>query len=115
MGAEVGVQNMCMEMAAEMAGKMALGAQMRTQLPVYFWFTSGLLLVYFQEVLESQMLDRWCHWTLDPIFFFILMVFHLYFKGFSFLSQFTSGNASENLSGTSGTRTSAKCKNMNFQ
>ena len=43
MGAEMGVQNMCMEMAAEMAGKMALGAQTWTQLPVYFQFTSGSL------------------------------------------------------------------------
>ena len=42
--AEMGVQNIRMEMAAEMAGKTTLEAQTRTYLPVYFWFTSGLLL-----------------------------------------------------------------------
>ena len=40
MGAEMGVQNMCMEMAPQMAENMALGAQTRSQLPVHFRLTS---------------------------------------------------------------------------
>ena len=63
MGAEMGVQNMCMEMAAEMAGKMALGAQTRTPLPVYFRFTSSL------RPGNAQITDAGPLVPLDPIFF----------------------------------------------
>ena len=82
------VQNVCMEMATEMAGKMALGAQTRTQLLVYFWFTSRKCL--------NHNAGRWIP------YFYTLLVFYLYFKDLLFFSQFTSGSASENLLGTSG-------------
>ena len=118
----MGVQNVCMEVAAEMAGKMALQVQTRIRLPVYFWFTSGLLPVQFWFF--SGLIPRNAGNTdagpLVPLdagshIFYILIVFHLYFNDLSFVFPFPSGKASENLPGTSRNGTNVKSKKMNFQ
>lgn len=70
---------------------------------------SGKLLVYVQEMLATQTLDRWCHWIAYLLYF---MFFHLYFNDFSFLFPFTSASTPENLPGTSRTHTSVKSKKM---
>ena len=66
---------------------------LRTQLPVYFQFTSGKGLNHRFWTAGST--GRWIKIV------YIFMVSHEYFKGFSFFSQFTSGNDSENLPETS--------------
>ena len=61
-------------------------------------------------MLATQTLDRWCHCTLDRIFSIFVWFSKCILICFYFFSPITSGNVSENLPGTSGTRTSMKCK-----
>ena len=105
MGAEIGVQNMCMEMAAEMAGKMALGSHTRTQLPVYFRFTSG------------NFLNHRC-WTAGrqiPVFEYFVG-FQFVFQGFLIFSlNLLPVMLPKTFLELLGTRTRAKCKKTKFR
>ena len=58
MGAEMGVQNTCMEMAAEMTGILPGKNIGRGPLGTNGNPASDSLLVYFQEMLATQTLDR---------------------------------------------------------